>query len=203
VFLRPMTQQYRFAPPYDGGETQSMFADSILIEFKSPQENIDELLRRTLSSIDPNLTVVDLKTFDRQVNGNFIQDRLLARLTSLFGVLALALASVGLYGVMSYFVVRRTGEIGIRMALGATRTSVMGIVLRGAGWQLGLGLVIGVVGALVAGRLMASQLYGVSAYDPVALAGATLVLGLCAAVAGLLPARRAASIEPIKALRTE
>ena len=203
VFLRPMTQQYKFAPPYDGGETQSMFADSVLIEFKSPQENIDELLRRTLASIDPNLTVVDLQPFEKQVNGNFTQDRLLARLTSLFGLLALVLASVGLYGVMSYFVVRRTSEIGIRMALGATRSSVMGIVLRGAGWQLGLGLVIGIVGALVAGRLMASQLYDVSAYDPVALAGATLVLGLCAAVAGLVPARRAASIEPMKALRTE
>jgi len=117
-----------------------------------------------------------------QVNGNFIQDRLLARL---------------------YSVVRRTGEIGIRMARGATRTSVMGILLRGAGWQLGLGLVIGVVGALVAGRLMASRLYDVSAYDPLALAGATLVPTLCAAVAGLLPARGAASIEPMKALRTE
>jgi ABC-type antimicrobial peptide transport system permease subunit len=180
-----------------------MFADSILISFKSPQQNIDELIRRTLASVDPNLTVVDLQTFDRQVNDNFIQDRLLARLTSLFGVLALILASVGLYGVMSYFVVRRTGEIGIRMALGATRSNVMGIVLRGAGWQIFLGLAVGIVGALLAGRLMASQLYGVSSYDPVALAGATVVLALCAAVAGLLPARRAASIDPMKALRTE
>jgi ABC-type antimicrobial peptide transport system permease subunit len=204
VFLRPMAQQYKaFAPPFDGGETESLFAGSILIEFKSPQESVDELLRRTLASVDPNLTVVDLLPFDRQVNDNFVQDRLLARLASLFGVLALILASVGLYGVMSYFVVRRTGEIGIRMALGATRSSVMGIVLRGAGWQLGLGLVIGIVCSLFAGHLMESQLYAVSAYDPVALAGATLVLALCATVAGLLPARRAASIEPMKALRTE
>ena len=204
VFLRPMQQQYKaFAPPFDAGETASMFADSVLIEFKSPQQNIDELLRRAVASVDPNLTVIDLTPFERQVNNNFVQDMLLARLTSLFGVLALILASVGLYGVMSYFVVRRTGEIGIRMALGATRTNVMAIVLRGAGLQIGLGLLIGIVCALLAGRLMASQLYAVSAYDPVALAGATLVLGLCASVAGLLPARRAASIEPMKALRTE
>ena len=204
VFLRPMPQQYKaFAPPDDAGETASLFANSILIEFKSPQENIDELLRRTLASVDPNLTVVDLMPFEQQVNSNFVQDLLLARLTSLFGALALILASVGLYGVMSYFVVRRTSEIGIRMALGATRTNVMAIVLRGAGWQIGLGLVIGIACALLAGRLMASQLYAVSAYDPIALAGATLVLGFCATVAGLLPARRAASIEPMKALRTE
>jgi len=204
VYLRPLSQQYKaFEPPYDGGETQSMFVDSVLIDFSSGQQNVDEMLRRTLASIDPNLTVVDLKSFDQQVNDNFTQDRLLARLTSLFGVLALILASVGLYGVMSYFVVRRTGEIGIRMALGATRSSVMAIVLRGAGWQLGLGLAIGIVGALIAGRLMASQLYGVNSYDPVALGGATLVLALFATVAGLVPARRAASIEPMKALRTE
>ncbi len=204
VFLRLMGQPYKgFAPPFDSGEMRSMFAGSIVIEFKSPQENVDELLRRTLASVDPNLPVVDLQPFEHQVNDNFIQDRLLARLSSLFGVLALILASVGLYGVMSYFVARRTGEIGIRMALGATRSSVMGIVLRGAGWQLVIGLAIGVVAALYAGHLMASQLYGVSSYDPLALGGATLILALCATVAGLVPARRAASIEPMRALRTE
>ncbi|KAA6457957.1 ABC transporter permease [Acidobacteria bacterium AB60] len=204
VYLRPMAQQYQgFSAPYDGGEKASMFAGSILVSFRAPQENVEELLRRTLASVDPNLTVVGLQTFERQVNDNFVQDRLLARLTGLFGVLALVLASVGLYGVMSYFVARRTGEIGIRMALGATRTRVMGIVLQGAGWQLGLGLVIGVIGALLAGRLMASQLYGVSTYDPVALGGAALVLATFALAATLLPARRAASIEPMKALRTE
>src|SRR5258707_14751358 len=104
---------------------------------------------------------------------------------------------------MSCFVVRRTGEIGIRMALGATRSSVMGIVMRGVGWQLGLGVAIGIPFALVAGHFMASQLYGITAYDPLALAGATLVLALCGTAAGLIPARRAASIQPLQALRTE
>jgi predicted permease len=204
VFLRPLSQRFNgFAPPYDTGELQSMFVGSVLIDFNSRPQNGEEMLRRTLASIDPTLTVVDLTPFDRQVNDNFVQDRLLARLTSLFGVLALILASVGLYGVMSYFVVRRTSEIGIRMALGATRSSVMGIVLRGVGLQLGFGLVIGIPAALLAGNLMASQLYGVSAYDPLALIGATLVLALCATVAGLIPARRAASIDPMQALRTE
>jgi ABC-type antimicrobial peptide transport system permease subunit len=121
----------------------------------------------------------------------------------LFGVLALVLAAIGLYGVMSYFVVRRTSEIGIRMALGATRSSVVAIVLRGVGVQVGLGLLLGIPAALLAGHLMASQLYGVGAYDPWAFVGATLVLALCATVAGLVPARRAASIDPMQALRTE
>ena len=175
----------------------------MILDFNTPQQNVEALIRRTLAGIDPNLTVMDLRSFDAQVAGNFNQERLIARLTSLFGILALVLASVGLYGVMSYFVARRTSEIGIRMALGATRASVVGMVLRGALWQILIGLGLGIPAALIAGHLMASQLYEVSGTDPLALAGATLVLGLCAAVAGFIPARRAASIEPMQALRTE
>jgi macrolide transport system ATP-binding/permease protein len=216
VFLRPLAQYYNgyktwtgggpapsFMDAIVGGETQSMFIDAIIINFRAPQQNAEELLRRTLASIDPNLTVVDIRTFDAQVAGNFTQDRLVARLTTLFGILALILASVGLYGVMSYFVARRTGEIGIRMALGATRASVLGNVLRGALLQIAFGLVVGIPAALFAGHLMASQLYGVGSYDPWAFVGAGLVLALCAALASLIPARRAASIDPMQALRTE
>jgi predicted permease len=216
VFLRPLAQYYNgyknwtgggpapsFIDAIAGGETQSMFIDAVIINFRAPQQNAEELLRRTLASIDPNLTVVDIRSFDAQVAGNFTQDRLVARLTTLFGILALILASVGLYGVMSYFVAKRTGEIGIRMALGATRASVLGNVLRGALLQIAFGLVVGIPAALFAGHLMASQLYGVGSYDPWAFVGAALVLALCAALASLIPARRAASIEPMQALRTE
>jgi predicted permease len=205
VYLRPLSQRFMGykEPPIVGGETQSMFIDAIIVNFKAPQQNADELLRRTLASIDPNLTVVDLRSFDAQVAGNFTQDRLVARLTTLFGILALVLASVGLYGVMSYFVARRTGEIGIRMALGATRSSVLANVLRGALMQIAFGLVVGIPAALFAGHLMASLLYGVGAYDPWAFAGAAGLLAVCAAFASLIPARRAASIEPMQALRTE
>jgi predicted permease len=216
VFLRPLAQFYEgyktwpgggpapsFMAAIVGGETQSMFIDSIIVNFRTPQQNVDELLRRTLASIDPNLTVVDIRTFDAQVANNFTQDRLVARLTTLFGILALILASIGLYGVMSYFVARRTGEIGIRMALGATRASVLGTVLRGALVQVAFGLAVGIPAALFAGHLMASQLYGVGSYDPWAFAGGAVVLALCAALASLIPARRAASIEPMQALRTE
>jgi ABC-type antimicrobial peptide transport system permease subunit len=104
---------------------------------------------------------------------------------------------------MSYFVARRTGEIGIRMALGATRGSVVGMIMRGVLWQVLIGLVLGIPAALYAGYLMKSLLYGVGSYDAWALVGAPLMLVICAAVAGFLPARRAASIDPIKALRTE
>jgi macrolide transport system ATP-binding/permease protein len=137
------------------------------------------------------------------VANNFTEDRLVARLTTLFGILALILASVGLYGVMSYFVARRTGEIGIRMALGATRSIVIRNVMRGALVQIAIGVAIGIPAALFAGHLMASQLYGVGAYDPYAFVGAALILVVCALVAGLIPARRAASIDPMQALRIE
>jgi ABC-type antimicrobial peptide transport system permease subunit len=146
---------------------------------------------------------MDLRSLDAQVAGNFDQERLVARLTSLFGIVSLILASVGLYGVMSYFVARRTSEIGIRMALGATRGSVVGLVLRGALWQILIGLVLGIPASLYAGYLMKSLLYGVGSYDPMALIGAPLMLIICATAAGIIPARRAASIEPMRALRTD
>jgi ABC-type antimicrobial peptide transport system permease subunit len=121
----------------------------------------------------------------------------------LFGALALVLASVGLYGVTSYAVARRTSEIGLRMALGADRSNVLRLVLRGAFVQVGIGLAIGIPIALAGGRIMADQLFGVRAYDPLSIAIAILVLSAAAALAGFIPARRAASIEPMVALRIE
>jgi macrolide transport system ATP-binding/permease protein len=205
VYLRPLAQPFTGYKEQDmkTTETQSMFMNAMVIEFSAPQDNVESLIRRTLAGIDPNLTVMDLRPFDAQVAGNFTEDRLIARLTSLFGILALVLASVGLYGVMSYFVARRTGEIGIRMALGATRPNVVGLVLRSALWQIVFGLLLGVPAALLAGYLMASQLYHVQAYDPMALAGSIVVLNICAAVAAFIPAHRAASIDPMQALRIE
>jgi ABC-type antimicrobial peptide transport system permease subunit len=134
---------------------------------------------------------------------NFIEERLVSRLTALFGLLALVLASVALYGVTAYSVARRTSEIGVRMALGANRSDVVALVLRAASWQVGLGLAIGVPVALLGGRLMASQLYGVRTYDPISITAAVLILFVFAAIAGFIPAKRAASIEPMNALRTE
>jgi len=147
--------------------------------------------------------VLDIISLGEQLSRNFNQDRLIARLTGLFGLLALILACVGLYGVTAYAVARRTSEIGIRMALGADRPNIVGLVLRGALLQLGASLAIGIPLALAGGRLLANQLYGVKSHDPVILALAAAVLAVCAVVAGFIPARRAASIDPIRALRTE
>ena len=205
LFLRPFSQQ--FTGYKESGsisaENRSEFAGAMVISFKRPEPNAEALVRRTMAGIDPNLTVSGFRTMKMQVEDNYGMYQLMARLTGFFGVLALMLASVGLYGVMSYFVARRTGEIGIRMALGATRASVVSMVMRGALWQVLIGLALGLPAAMLAGRLLASELYEVSAYDPLVLIGDTLLLGLCAAAAGFIPARRAASIEPMQALRSE
>jgi predicted permease len=205
LFLRPLAQRFTaYKEPRDlTGEARSMFINSVILRFNGPRDDAEQIARHTLASIDPNLTITRMRSYDAQVADNFTDDRLIARLTSLFGTLALVLACVGLYGVMSYFVVRRTGEIGIRMALGASKSGVISMVLRSALIQIVLGLSLGIPAALFAGHLMASQLYGVGAYDPLALFAATAILALCAAIAGFIPARRAASIEPMKALRTE
>ncbi len=204
VFLRPITQPFAYhMESMDSGETQSMFINSMILSFNTPQQDAEQLIRRTLAEIDPNLTVMDLRSLDAQVAGNFNGDRLSAELSSLFGLLSLILASVGLYGVMSYIVARRTSEIGVRMALGATRYSVLSMVMRGVLWQVLIGLCLGIPASLYAGHLMKSLLYGVGSYDPWALAGAPFALILCAAAAGFIPARRAASLDPMQALRTE
>jgi ABC-type antimicrobial peptide transport system permease subunit len=205
MYFRPLTQFNSTFTEASAitGETRSMFPNSVTIQFAGDAAGLEALARHTLANINPNLTIEDFKSLDYQVAGNFNQERLIARLTTLFGLLALVLASVGLYGITAYSVARRTSEIGLRMALGANRANVVALVLRGAFFQVGLGLVIGIPVALLGGRLMSTQLYGVKTYDPLTLAAAVLVLCAFAAVAGFIPARRAASIEPMNALRTE
>jgi len=205
LFFRPLSQQfhgYKNADS-DAGEVSSMFLNFIILDFTQAPSDAEAQTRRLLAAIDPNLSVTHFSPYDAEVAGNFNQDRLLARLTTSFGVLALILASVGLYGVMSYSVVRRTSEIGIRMALGAARSAVMTMMLRSALWQLLIGLAIGIPAALMASHLMTSFLYEVKIYDPLAFLGAILLLAICATVAAFIPARRAASIEPTQALRTD
>jgi predicted permease len=205
MYFRPMTQLNTTVKERSAitAETRSLFPNSITLRYAGDAASLEPLVRRTLAKINPNLTILDFKSLDYQVAGNFNQERLISRLTSLFGVLALVLASVGLYGITAYSVARRTNEIGLRMALGANRGDVVALVLRAASWQVGVGLAIGIPVALLGGRLMSSQLYGVRIYDPLTIAGAVLVLSAFAGIAGFIPARRAASIEPMNALRTE
>ena len=134
---------------------------------------------------------------------SFDQQRAVASLAGLFGIVALVLAAIGLYGVTAYTVAQRTNEIGIRMALGADRKTVVGMVLQGAFRRIGIGLALGLPLAIGAWYLLSAQLYGVPFWDPLALAAGALSLGLCALVAAIIPARRAASISPILALRTD
>jgi ABC-type antimicrobial peptide transport system permease subunit len=160
-------------------------------------------VRRAIASVDPNLPVRRVQSLEQQVASSFSQQRLIARLSSLFGILALVLASIGLYGVTSYNVSRRVNEIGVRMALGAGRGHVLALVLRGAFTVIVLGLLVGVPLALTVGWFLGSQLYGVSQQDPIAISIAVFTLAVCAFVAAIIPAFKATSISPIKALRVE
>jgi len=204
MYFRPLNQELRVTEANAAmAEGRSLYINSVTLHFKRPPQNVDAMVRQTLADIDPNLTVIDLHALDYQVANNFTEERVIARLTMLFGVLALILASVGLYGITSYAVAQRTSEIGLRMALGADRSNVVRLMLRGAFTQVGLGLAIGIPIALIGGHYMSDQLYSVRSYDPASLAVAVVVLALAAALAGFIPARRAASIEPMEALRTE
>jgi predicted permease len=205
MYFRPLSQLNTNLKEHSAttAESRSLFPNSITIQFVGDASRLESLARRTLANINPDLTIESFRSLDYQVADNFNQERLITRLTGLFGLLALALASVGLYGITAYSVARRTSEIGLRMALGANRGDVVALVLRKALLLVALGLAIGVPVALLGGRLMASQLYGVRPYDPISLAAAVLLLSVFAALAGFIPARRAASIEPMNALRTE
>jgi predicted permease len=197
TFFLPLLQA-----PY-GISDGSIYIHDIELRTAGNPENLEASVRKTLAGIDPNLTILGMMSFSEQVSSNFNQERLIARLTELFGLLALTLACVGLYGVTAFSVARRTNEIGIRMALGADRVSVLGMVLRGASFQVALGLAIGIPAALAGSRLLSSMLYGVKSYDPLILLLAAAILSACALIAGYIPARRAGKVDPMVALRYE
>ena len=184
-------------------ELQSHFVRGILLVTAAPPGVVEPLVTKALSEIDPNLTMTSVRTLQQQVDLQFDQERSVASLAGLFGIVALLLAAVGLYGVTAYTVAQRTNEIGIRMALGADRGNVVNLVLRGAFTRVVAGLILGLPLAVGAGRLIAAQLYGVSFWDPLALGVAAGALAICALFAALIPAGRAASISPMRALRTD
>jgi ABC-type antimicrobial peptide transport system permease subunit len=160
-------------------------------------------IQQTIHEVDRTLPISDVMTLDEQVARSVTNQRLLAQLSTFFGLLAIFLSCVGIYGLMSYVVTRRTNEIGIHMALGADRGKVVRMVVSGAMMQIGIGLLIGIPVALAGGWALAHQLFGVKSYDPTVLSAAAGLLVISALVAGLVPAMRAASIDPMKALRTE
>ncbi|HMG87156.1 MAG TPA: ABC transporter permease [Terracidiphilus sp.] len=202
MYFVPMMQRPRSAKaPIE--KDDSLYLGSIVIATDHPMNDMENIVRATLAAINPNLTVAQLQTFNEQIADRFTEERMVSRLSTLFGALALLLAIIGLYGVTAYSVVRRTPEIGIRMALGAERGGVIAMVMRGAMMQAALGLAIGIPFALVCVRFVKSQLYEITSADFNVMAGAIVILAVAVFVAGIIPARRAASINPVRALRME
>lgn len=185
------------------GEIWSHYLYNIVIWAPGNPPGMEDRVRKALASVDPNLVLYGVTSYSEVLSTDFRQENMIATLTTLFGVLGLVLAAVGLYGVMAYSVEQRTSEIGLRMALGADRGRVIKMVLRSAFIQVGIGLAIGIPAAIGAGKLMTDQLFGVKPWDPIMLTLATLLLGVAALLASVIPAQRAASVEPMVALRNQ
>ena len=193
MFFLPLAQHAHYSEEImQKIDLRSHFIGSVLLVTRNSPGTLEPILSRIFAEVDPNLTITSVRTMEQQVEMRFDQQRAVASLATLFGVVALILASVGLYGLTAYTVAQRTNEIGVRMALGADRTTVIRFVLRDAFTRVAIGLSIGIPLAIGAGRLIASQLYGVASWDPVALSVAVISLGACASVAAIIPANRAA-----------
>lgn len=204
AFFLPLTQTTRYGVSgYDRLETAMLYANSIQLNVIGEPETFERPLINAVAAVNKSLSVQKLRSYREQIAVQYNQQRLISSLMSVFSMIALLLASVGLYGVTAYNVARRTSEIGLRVALGADRVSVIGMIMRGAFLQVCVGLCIGVPLSLLAGRYLAHQLYGVASFDPLVVGAASGTLLVCALVAGILPARRAASIDPMEALRSE
>lgn len=202
-FVLPEPQHDYFPGTHDELSGGSHHLRDIVIELKPGVTPPIARIRQVMASVEPNMPILRIQTMKEQVARQFTQPRLIARLTSLFGILSLVLASIGLYGVIAYNVGRRVGEIGVRMAVGAARGDIVALVLRGAFSLIAIGLAIGLPLAVAAGRFLGNQLYGMSPYDPVVLSTAAMVLAGSAFVASLIPALRASWISPMDALRAE
>jgi predicted permease len=204
MFFIPMVQTVQYEAETDKRvETASVYMSTIELHVAGDASSFQSEARRILAGIDPNLVPLSLRTFNEQIELRTTQNVLISRLSGAFGLIALALASVGLYGLTAYQVGRRTSEIGVRMALGADRFNILKLVLHGAFLQVGIGLAIGIPLAFGGKALLASQLFGLGKVEPAILTVSVLALMLSALVASMVPARRAAAIDPMQALRTE
>jgi len=204
MFFLPERQRVAYDDPrFVTFEDRSHELNAIELHTRGKVVGLEAQVRHALADVNPDLAVIDFMTFAAQVDNNFTQQAIIAKLTSLFGFLALLLASIGLYGVTAYSVERRTNEIGIRMALGATSFHVLKLILRGALVQMAIALAIGIPITIMAGRAMAAQLYGVKPYDPRILLLTTTALLVAAFLAAVIPAIRASSLNPLRALRVE
>jgi ABC-type antimicrobial peptide transport system permease subunit len=184
-------------------QSEDIGAIAFYVRTALPPERLFPRIRQVMSSIDPNLPLEDLRSLEEQVRLIVRSDRVVLQLSSAFAVLATVLAMLGLYGVLSYSVARRTREIGIRIALGAPSGSIQGMVFREVLFILAGGLAAGLPAAAALAKFTESQLFGVKSFDAAVIAGSAGALIAAAALAGYLPARRAAHIQPVQALRQE
>jgi predicted permease len=184
-------------------KTDEMNGGTFVVATRTEGMGILPSLRDAVGSVDRTIPVLDVRTQDQQIEARLRQERIFASLTAGFGGLALVLACIGIYGIMAYSVSQRTNEIGIRMALGAAPAHVLRMVMREASWMSALGVIAGVGGALALGRVVTSLLYGVKANDPVTFVIAAMLLIVVALGASWIPARRAAGVDPMRALRHE
>jgi putative ABC transport system permease protein len=204
MYFLPEAQSAHF----DDAETEerevaSHYLYSLVVWAPANPPDLGARVKQALTDVDPNLVLDKVQPYSAVIHANFAQQKMIATLTWLFGAIGLVLAAVGLYGVTAYGVEQRTSEIGVRMALGARRGSVLLMVLREVFWQVGIGLALGIPAAVGAGFVIANQLFGVTPWDPLMLSTATLLLGLATLVAAVLPARRASRVDPMIALRYE
>jgi predicted permease len=204
MYFAPLTQALHFADERDNAnERLTHFAGNLIVHYRGDSSGAAASFRQALKEIDPNIAIFSMRTYKEQLSANFTQEELVVRLTTLFGLLALVLASIGLYGVTAYAVARRQSEIGIRMALGASRGGVLSMIVRTALSQAAIGLAVGLPLTFAAGRLLQHTLYQTSSFQPLVLLAVTALLLASALVAAVIPARRAASIDPMQALRSE
>jgi predicted permease len=205
LYFLPFRQSTEvFGESRKGWDAKSHFAGNIILQLHGSNRPAAEAeIRNAMRDVDANLPITSYYTFKELEGIGFIESELMSRLCALFALIALVLAGIGIYGVTAYSVQRRTGEIGVRMALGASRARIMREVLMQSLMSCGIGLAIGVPLAYLAGRMLSDKLFGVGSFDPPVVIVAVLLLAFSAAAAALLPARRAASIEPMQALRTE
>jgi predicted permease len=192
-----------YMPIFQANLAEVFFATTFEVRYAGGVSTILDEIRRQVHSLDPNLPLFRVKTLETQTRDSFVKERLIASLAGFFGVLAVLLASVGLYGTISYGVARRTGEIGVRMALGARQNDILWAVLKETLSMLAIGVAFGLPCAVAASRFMASQLFGVKPTDAPTLLAASSLLTIVALLAGCVPARRAAKINPMVALRYE
>jgi predicted permease len=202
MYFLPESQTTAFADPESQErEIGSHYLYAIVVSAPKNPPALAQQIRQTIAGVDPNLLVYSVQSYADVIHGNFAQQNMIATLTWLFGAAALLLAAIGLYGVTSYFVEQRTSEIGVRMALGATRPSVLALIVRRAFLSVALGLIVGIPAAICAGFLLSSKLHGVAPYNPFLLAAATILLLSAALLAAVLPALRGTRVDPMITLR--